>query len=42
VTADGWRAIAGQELERGRAQDRPRVKLASRDELLDAAGVTAR
>jgi ferredoxin/flavodoxin---NADP+ reductase len=37
VAADGWRAIAAQELERGRAEDRPRVKLASRDELLDAA-----
>jgi ferredoxin/flavodoxin---NADP+ reductase len=38
VTADGWRAIAAQELERGRAEQRPRVKLASRDELLAAAG----
>jgi ferredoxin/flavodoxin---NADP+ reductase len=38
VTADGWRAIAAQELEAGRAQQRPRVKLASRDELLAAAG----
>ena len=37
VTADGWRAIAALELERGRAEDRPRVKLASRAELLDAA-----
>jgi ferredoxin--NADP+ reductase len=37
VTADGWRAIAAQELERGRNEERPRVKLASRDELLDAA-----
>ncbi|MEX2193777.1 MAG: FAD-dependent oxidoreductase [Thermoleophilaceae bacterium] len=37
VTAEGWRAIDGQELERGRAGQRPRVKLASRDELLDAA-----
>jgi ferredoxin/flavodoxin---NADP+ reductase len=38
VTADGWRAIAAHELERGRAEQRPRVKLASRDELLAAAG----
>jgi ferredoxin/flavodoxin---NADP+ reductase len=37
VTADGWRAIAGRELEAGRAQQRPRVKLASREELLEAA-----
>jgi ferredoxin/flavodoxin---NADP+ reductase len=38
VTADGWRAIDAQELERGRGERRPRVKLASRDELLAAAG----
>jgi ferredoxin/flavodoxin---NADP+ reductase len=38
VTVDGWRAIDGQELERGRTEERPRVKLASRDELLAAAG----
>jgi ferredoxin--NADP+ reductase len=37
VTVDGWRAIAAHELERGRAELRPRVKLASRDELLAAA-----
>jgi ferredoxin/flavodoxin---NADP+ reductase len=37
VTVEGWRAIDGQELERGRSEQRPRVKLASRDELLDAA-----
>jgi ferredoxin/flavodoxin---NADP+ reductase len=37
VTADRWHAIDGRELERGRAQQRPRVKLASRDELLAAA-----
>jgi ferredoxin/flavodoxin---NADP+ reductase len=37
VTADGWRAIDGHELEQGRTQERPRVKLASRDELLAAA-----
>jgi ferredoxin/flavodoxin---NADP+ reductase len=40
VTVDGWRAIDGQELERGRAEQRPRVKLASREELLDAATAT--
>jgi ferredoxin--NADP+ reductase len=37
VTADGWRAIDGQELEAGRSADRPRVKLASRAELLATA-----
>ena len=37
VTADGWRAIDGQELEAGRSASRPRVKLASRDELLATA-----
>jgi ferredoxin--NADP+ reductase len=37
VTVAGWRAIDGQELERGQAEGRPRVKLASRDELLAAA-----
>ena len=37
VTADGWRAIDGHELEAGRSTQRPRVKLASRDELLAAA-----
>ena len=37
VTVDGWRAIDAQELERGRGEERPRVKLASRDELLAAA-----
>ncbi|HEY1358136.1 MAG TPA: FAD-dependent oxidoreductase [Thermoleophilaceae bacterium] len=36
VTADGWRAIDAHELERGREGKRPRVKLASRDELLAA------
>ena len=39
VTAEGWRAIDGHELERGRSERRPRVKLASRDELLAAAAV---
>jgi ferredoxin--NADP+ reductase len=37
VTVDGWRAIDALERERGRAAERPRVKLASRDELLAAA-----
>jgi ferredoxin/flavodoxin---NADP+ reductase len=37
VTAEGWRAIDGHELEAGRSARRPRVKLASRDELLAAA-----
>jgi ferredoxin--NADP+ reductase len=37
VTADGWRAIDKRELETGRDQERPRVKLASREELLAAA-----
>jgi ferredoxin/flavodoxin---NADP+ reductase len=38
VSVDGWRAIDAQELERGRSEERPRVKLTSRDELLAAAG----
>jgi ferredoxin/flavodoxin---NADP+ reductase len=37
VTAEGWRAIDGHELERGQSEQRPRVKLASRDDLLAAA-----
>jgi ferredoxin--NADP+ reductase len=37
VTEDGWRAIDARELEAGLQQGRPRVKLASRDELLAAA-----
>ena len=37
VTVEGWRAIDGHELERGRGELRPRVKLASRDELLASA-----
>jgi ferredoxin/flavodoxin---NADP+ reductase len=37
ITVEGWRAIDGHELERGRSEERPRVKLASRDELLAAA-----
>jgi ferredoxin/flavodoxin---NADP+ reductase len=40
VTVEGWRAIDGHELERGRSEERPRVKLASRDELLAAARAT--
>jgi ferredoxin--NADP+ reductase len=39
VTVEGWRAIDAHELERGTGQLRPRVKLASHDELLTAAGV---
>jgi ferredoxin--NADP+ reductase len=42
VTVDGWRAIDQHERERGRSELRPRVKLASKDELLAAAGATAR
>jgi ferredoxin/flavodoxin---NADP+ reductase len=34
VEVDGWRAIQAYERERGRDQERPRVKLASHDELL--------
>ena len=37
LSVDGWRAIDAAELERGRDEERPRVKLASRDELLAAA-----
>jgi len=37
VAVDGWRAIARHELENGRRERRPRVKLASREELLDVA-----
>jgi ferredoxin--NADP+ reductase len=40
VTVDGWRAIDAHERGRGRSAQRPRVKLASRDELLGAAGET--
>jgi ferredoxin--NADP+ reductase len=38
VTIDGWRAIDSDELRRGEDANRPRVKLASREELLAAAG----
>jgi ferredoxin/flavodoxin---NADP+ reductase len=34
VTVDGWHAIDAHEREAGRAADRPRIKLASREELL--------
>ena len=37
VTADGWRAIDARELEGGAETGRPRVKLTSREELLEAA-----
>jgi ferredoxin--NADP+ reductase len=37
VGAEGWRAIDRHELDRGRSAQRPRVKLAARDELLAAA-----
>jgi ferredoxin/flavodoxin---NADP+ reductase len=36
VTVEGWRTIDRHERERGREAQRPRVKLASRDELLEA------
>jgi ferredoxin--NADP+ reductase len=39
VSGDGWRAIDAAEVIRGRGQRRPRVKLASREELLAAAGL---
>ena len=41
VTIEGWRAIDRIERERGRDEQRPRVKLASREELLSAAATTA-
>jgi ferredoxin--NADP+ reductase len=37
VTIEGWREIEAQEIRRGRDERRPRVKLASRDELLAAS-----
>jgi ferredoxin/flavodoxin---NADP+ reductase len=37
VTVAGWRAIDAHELERGQREQRPRVKLASREELLAVA-----
>jgi len=41
ITADAWRAIDRHELDGGRNEDRPRVKLASRDELLAVAAPQA-
>jgi ferredoxin--NADP+ reductase len=41
VTIEGWRAIDGHELELGQSRRRPRVKLASREELLAAAAAAA-
>jgi ferredoxin/flavodoxin---NADP+ reductase len=41
VSAEGWRAIDADELRRGSEAERPRVKLASREELLAAAGARA-
>ncbi len=38
VTADGWHAIDARELQLGEDAQRPRVKLASRDDLLAARG----
>jgi ferredoxin--NADP+ reductase len=38
VTADGWHAIDARELKLGEDAQRPRVKLASRDDLLAARG----
>jgi ferredoxin--NADP+ reductase len=37
VTIEGWRAIDARELEGGRGQQRPRVKLAARADLLATA-----
>ncbi|HET8759361.1 MAG TPA: FAD-dependent oxidoreductase [Solirubrobacteraceae bacterium] len=37
VTVEGWHAIDARERERGRAADRPRVKLTSREQLLGAS-----
>jgi ferredoxin/flavodoxin---NADP+ reductase len=37
VTAEGWRAIDARETKQGAQEQRPRVKLASRDDLLAAA-----
>jgi ferredoxin--NADP+ reductase len=37
VTVDGWHAIDARELDVGREKQRPRVKLASREDLLAAA-----
>lgn len=40
ISAEGWREIDRHELERGRGERRPRVKLASREELLAKAAPT--
>ena len=40
VTVDGWRAIDALEREQGRSAERPRVKLASRDELARRRGLS--
>jgi ferredoxin--NADP+ reductase len=37
VSVEGWRAIDAYETARGRAAQRPRVKLGSREELISAA-----
>jgi ferredoxin/flavodoxin---NADP+ reductase len=42
VTVEGWRAIDTHERERGTHEQRPRVKLSSRDELLAAAAASRR
>jgi ferredoxin/flavodoxin---NADP+ reductase len=39
VSVEGWHAINATERERGRREQRPRIKLASRDELLELAQV---
>jgi ferredoxin--NADP+ reductase len=41
VTVEGWRAIDAHEVREGDERQRPRVKLASRDELLAAAGAAS-
>jgi len=41
VTVEGWRAIDRREVEQGERRERPRVKLATRDELLQAAADAA-
>ena len=41
VTVEGWRAIDAHERERGSQEERPRVKLSSLEELLEAAGRAA-
>jgi hypothetical protein len=38
VSVEGWRAIDGRELDRGRGKQRPRIKLSQHDELLAATG----